>query len=304
MGLSVLWILRGAMQPTARTSSFSRLDSRYHTLLGVRWLQIVRQILFSALAALLLSTAKSPQEAIQWQHLQPGVELAVIGARDPLYVVRIDPRRARLQAALASESGAPRTAGAWCKAAGLSVAINLGMFQSDGRSNVGYLRNASHVNNGRWNAYRSALALNPKDASKPPLLWRDLDQASSTPDLKNYGLVVQNLRLIAGDRKNVWAASDKRWSEAAIAADSHYRLLFLFTRTPHTMRDFNDLILGLPLDITRAMHVEGGPEASLSIHTAAVSLDLCGSYETGFRLDDSNQEQWPIPNVLGVLKER
>ncbi len=255
-------------------------------------------------ATLVLLTAALPQAGVKWQRLQPGVELAVIGARDPLYVVRVVPHRARLQAALASESGARRTAGGWCKTAGLSVAINLGMFQSDGRSNVGYLRHASHLNNGRWNAYRSVLALNPKQPSRP-LVWRDLDQTgTTTADLGGYNLVVQNLRLIAGGRKNVWAASEKRWSEAAIAVDSHDRLLFLFSRAPYTMRNFNQFILGLPLDITRAMHVEGGPEASLSIHTAGVNLDLCGSYETGFRPDDSNHEQWPLPNVLGVLRER
>jgi len=254
-------------------------------------------------AALVLLTAASPLGGVQWRHLQTGVELAVIGARDPLYVVRIDPHRARLQAALASESGTPRTAGEWCQTAGLSVAINLGMFQSDGRSNVGYLRHASHLNNGRWNAYRSVLALNPKDLSRPPLVWRDLDQTSATADLSGYDLVLQNLRLIADDRKNVWAASGKRWSEAAIAVDSHDRLLFLFSRAPYAMRDFNQFILGLPLDITRAMHVEGGPEASLSIHAEGVNLDLCGSHETGFRADDSNHEQWPLPNVLGVLRE-
>jgi hypothetical protein len=48
------------------------------------------------------------------------------------------------------------------------------------------------------------------------------------------------------------------------------------------------------------MHVEGGPEASLSIHVPGLDLDLAGSYETGFLPDDSNREQWPIPNVLGV----
>ena len=259
----------------------------------------MKRVALAALAALLLSA--SPATPVHWRPLQPGVELAVI---DSLYVVRIDPRHAHLQAALASESGAPHTAGAWCQSAGLSVAINLGMFQTDGRSNVGYLRRAGHTNNGRWNAYRSVLAVNPKDAARPPLVWRDLDQKGNTDDLSGYDLVVQNLRLIAGDRKNVWAASEKRWSEAAIAADSHDRLLFLFSRKPYTMRDFNALILGLPLDVTRAMHVEGGPEASLSIHTKGVNLDLCGSYETGFRADDSNREQWPIPNVLGVLRVR
>jgi hypothetical protein len=255
-------------------------------------------LIFAALALL----SVSPADRVQWQPLQPGVELAVVGAHDPLYVVRIDPAHAHLQAALASESEEKRTAGEWCKSNGLAVAINLGMFQGDQRSNVGYLRHGSHVNNGRWNAYRSVLALNPKDATKPPLVWRDLDQNGTTADLAGYDLVVQNLRLIAGERRNVWAASEKRWSEAAIAVDSHDRVLFLFSRAPYTMRDFNALILGLPLDLTRAMHVEGGPEASLSIHTATVNFDLCGSYETGFLHDDSNRQQWPIPNVLGVSR--
>lgn len=255
-----------------------------------------------AIFAVLVLAPAAP-ESVQWQLLQAGVELAVIGARDPLYVVRIDPAHAQLQAALASaESGQKRTAAEWCRNKNLAVAINLGMFQSDQRSNVGYLRSAQHVNNGRWNAYRSVLAVNPKDAAKPPLVWRDLDQNSATGDLAGYDLVVQNLRLIAGQRRNVWAASEKRWSEAAIAVDSHQRLLFLFTRTPHTMRDFNARVLGLPLDVISAMHVEGGPEASLSIHTATVNLDLCGSYETGFLNDDSNRQQWPIPNVLGVSR--
>ena len=34
------------------------------------------------------------------------------------------------------------------------------------------------------------------------------------------------------------------------------------------------------------MHVEGGPEASLSVHAGGVDLDLNGSYETGFNEND------------------
>lgn len=264
-----------------------------------------------ALLLALLSTASSapPAPTVQWQPLQKGVELAIIpmaasGGSGSLYVVRVDPRRAHLQVALASETGAgKRTAGEWCQKAGLSVAINLGMFKSDQKSNVGYLRHGTHLNNGRWNAYRSVLAARPKDPSLLAFVWRDLDQSSATVDLKGYEIVVQNLRLVAGKGKNVWSQSGKRWSEAAVAADADGHLLFLFLRAPYSMRDFNALLLKLPLHVTQAMHVEGGPEASLSIHTATVNLDLCGSYETGFRLDDTNQEQWPIPNVLGVARE-
>ena len=227
----------------------------------------------------------------QWRTLQPGVEYAQIST---LHVVRIDPARAKVRAAMSSQENIPpQTTAAWCRRKNLAVAINLGMFQTDGRSNVGYLRQGKHVNNPRWNGYQSILAIGPGAR------WFE----QKPPDEAKYDLVVQNLRLIAPPGKNVWSPTPRRWSEAAIAMDSHGRLLFLFSRVPYAMPDFNRLILGLPLDITRAMHVEGGPEASLSIHAGNVNVDLAGSFETGFLEDDSNTRQWAIPNVLGVVRE-
>jgi hypothetical protein len=147
------------------------------------------------------------------------------------------------------------------------------------------------------NDYRSVLAFKPLQ----PVRWIDLDGAK-LPDVGAYDVVVQNLRLIAGNRRNVWAPSDRKWSEAALAIDGQGRLLFLFSRVPYTMRDFNELLLRLPLDVRQAMHLEGGPEASLSIHGGGIDVDLCGSYETGFMANDSNRQQWPLPNVLGIAR--
>ncbi len=220
------------------------------------------------------------------------------GAPGTLYIVRVDPRVAKIGVGLASERQAPaQTAAAWCRISGFAVAINLGMFQLDQRSNVGYLRHGHHLNNPRWSSsQRSAMAINP--GAKP--LWLDLGGAHERMD--DYDIVVQNLRLITADRKNVWAPSDRRWSEAALAIDRQGRLLFLFTRAPWSMHDFNDLLLKLPLGVAGAMHLEGGPEASLSIHVPGLDLDLAGSFESGFWSDDSNERQWPIPNVLGVMR--
>ncbi|HEV7241598.1 MAG TPA: phosphodiester glycosidase family protein [Thermoanaerobaculia bacterium] len=258
---------------------------------------------FAFIAA--LSAASVVAQPVEWKKVQTGVELAILPRA--LYVVRIDPARAQLRAGLASEGLEPRTAGQWCQAAGYAVAINIGMFQQDHRSNVGHLRNGRHFNNRRWNKYQSVLALNPalnsSGGALPPLLWIDLDQTGRPPELDRYGIVVQNLRLIASPGRNVWAKSEKQWSEAALAVDTKGWLLFVFSREPYAMRDFNQMLLKLPIGITRAMHVEGGPEASLSIHVPGLDLDLCGSYETGFLPDDSNREQWPLPNVLGVLRE-
>ncbi len=246
--------------------------------------------------------AGSANAAVSWRTIQTGVEYATI---DTLHIVRVDPARAKVDVALSSELAVPpRTAAEWCRTAKLAVAINAGMFQTDHRSNVGYLRHGKHLNHRRWNSYRSALAIHPSDVTLPPALWVDLDRSKPMEMLAKYDIVVQNLRLIADNRRNVWAKSEKQWSEAALAIDSRGRLLFLFTRAPYAMHRFNELLLSLPLDVTQAMHLEGGPEASLSIHVPGIDLDLAGSYETGFLQDDSNQVQWPIPNVIGVVRER
>src|SRR5439155_18226285 len=95
-----------------------------------------------------------------------------------------------------------------------------------------------------------------------------------------------------------WAhAPPRKWSEAAVAQDKEGRVLFVFSRAPFTMTEFNRKLV--TLGVVRAMHLEGGPEASLSVR-GAVKQDLAGSYETGFREDDTNEKQWPIPNVSGV----
>ena len=59
-------------------------------------------------------------------------------------------------------------------------------------------------------------------------------------------------------------------------------------------------ILAAPgLRLTSALYVEGGPEASLYVAAGGVTVNEVGSYETGFREDDTNVAFWDIPNVVG-----
>jgi hypothetical protein len=195
----------------------------------------------------------------------------------------------------------PRTAAAWCRRRGLLVAINLGMYRNDHLTNVGHAHAGGDVNNARWTeSYRSALAFGPTKRGLPVAVLLDLDVAGARDRLADYGTVVQNLRLVRAPGANVWAAQPRRWSEAAVAFDARGRVLFVFSRAPHTMLEFNRQLLTAPLEVQTAMHVEGGPEASLSIHAGSVDLDLNGSYETGFNENDAESAQWPIPNVLGI----
>jgi len=257
--------------------------------------------------------AASAAEGIEWKPLVPGVSYAEIRTNPPdvdgearLHVVRIDPARAELRAVMASEhDGKRRRARDWCLDFGLAVAINLGMYQQDRLSNVGYARNGEHVNNAHWaSTYKSVLGFGPKPDVSPAALIVDLDEEGSHEQLDGYGTVVQNLRLLKSPGRNVWSKQERRWSEAAIAIDGEGRILFLFSREPYTMWDFNRMLLSTPLDVKRAMHAEGGPEASLSIHAGGVDLDLSGSFETGFNENNDNPRQWSIPNVLGVKSPR
>ena len=250
---------------------------------------------------------------IQWTALEPGIEYATVepaGPRDlpidgRLHVVRIDPRRRQLEAVMSGGDDAKlRPAGRWCRERHLAVAINMGMYETDQRTNTGYVRKAGYVNNGHWSAkYKVALGFSPTKAraaaGAAPVFMADLDDPNAKARLADYGTVIQDLRLIRGGH-NVWQNQDRRWSEAAVAVDKQGRVLFIFSRYPRTMPELNDLLLALPLDLDTAMHVEGGPEASLSIHAGKVNLDLNGSYETGFVENDGEARQWPIPNVLGV----
>ena len=68
------------------------------------------------------------------------------------------------------------------------------------------------------------------------------------------------------------------------------------------MHDFIDMLLELPIDLKNAMYVEGGPEAQLYVEGGGRSIELVGSFETGFFEADDNLQAWPIPNVIGVVR--
>jgi hypothetical protein len=55
--------------------------------------------------------------------------------------------------------------------------------------------------------------------------------------------------------------------------------------------------------VRRAMYLEGGPEASLSLATSGRSFVQVGSWETGFNENDDNLRPWPLPNIIGVQRK-
>jgi Phosphodiester glycosidase len=246
-----------------------------------------------------------------WQKLEKGLDLGQFLAPIPspqgdskIAVLRIDPKLFKLALYSASAMKLPGalTIGAWVDGQHLVAAINAGMYEPSGAT-VGFGRIGATALNPAWKAsYGALLALGPSDPGLPAAAILD----TGCDDLKaaegHYREVLQSMRMIDCKGANVWQKSERIWSAAALAADGAGRVLFIHARAAWDMRDFVENLQKLPLGIERAMYLEGGPEASLSVRAGGVSLDAIGSYETGFMENNDNTRQWELPNVIGVTR--
>lgn len=266
------------------------------------------------LAAVSLGILYPPKagSANDWQVLSPGMELKYVpvhresaAANARITVLRIDAHLWELQAIGTSSTGdkTNHTAREWSEAHQLTAAINAGMFKTDGKTHVGYMRFRDHANNGKVNNYLSVAAFDPHDpGTHAPFRIFDLDTPQVTVEsiLKDYDSAIQNLRLIKRPGTNQWSQQTRMWSEAALGEDDAGRVLFILCRQPFSMHDLNEELLAAGIGLVAAQHLEGGPEAQLYVHAGDFQLEEFGSYETSFREDDSNAVPWPIPNIIGV----
>ena len=254
-----------------------------------------------------------PAGAVDCRPVASGIEICrwTTRVRPPvgkpeITVLRIDPHRWILEYAGTGTMGEPYgyTARTWCRRLGYTACINAGMFEADGRTHVGYLRDEDHVNNGRLNKYLSVAAYGPKGEKTPAAPFRifDLDDPGVkwSEIRRNYRLVVQNLRLIKRPGRNRWPRGRRRWSEAALGEDRRGNILFIFSQALYTMNEFNRELLDSGLGIVAAQHLEGGAEAQLYLHAGDVELHMWGRHGTDFGKDDARRGPFPIPNILGI----
>jgi len=268
--------------------------------------------LFVAVLSLGLSSLLLARPASDGKSLAPGMDLKYVTAKHPssvgdsrIVILRMDPSLWQLEAVGITQTGesAGHTARSWSQSRNFSAAINAGMFATDYKTHLGYMGSASHINNSHSNAYQSVAAFEPRDSqSRPFFRIFDLDDPGIhfQDILKNYTSVLQNLRLVKRSGVNQWSPQERKWSEAALGEDDGGRILFIYSRSPFSMHDLNDELLAAGIGLVAAQHLEGGPEAQLYVHVGTVEMELCGSYETSFKENDTNSVAWPVPNILGV----
>ncbi len=265
------------------------------------WVTMRSLFIFAALVGIFAHPAGDANSG--WQSLAPGMETRLV-ADAKITIVRIDPKLWELEFAGISRTGelTGHTAREWCQSHKFVVAINAGMYHTDAKTHVGFLRIGEHINSSQVTKYQSVAAFGPRDAALPPFRIFDLDAPGVTLQgiLKNYTSVAQNLRLIKRPGASQWGQQEKKWSEAALGEDSSGHVLFIFSRSPFSMHDLNRELLSAGIGLVVAQHLEGGPEAQLYLHVGKIEQEMFGSFETSFKENDANPAPWPIPNVLGV----
>lgn len=220
-------------------------------------------------------------------------------------MIKINPTIYSFKLLCASEFGKVRlTAKEWCKKYTLISAINAGMYQKDGLTNVGYMKNFSHTNNPRLNStYKAVLAFNRVDDDVPEIQIIDLKCQDFEKLKPKYQTFVQNIRMISCYQENVWSQQNKRWSLAVLGMDKGGNVLFIFSEAPYSGYDFNHILLSLPISIFNAMYLEGGRAASLYFSANDFVLDKTGIYESSLGENAIRSGAHPIPNVIGFIKK-
>jgi Phosphodiester glycosidase len=259
-----------------------------------------------------LQTVSLAAPGAQWQSLEGGLDLGEFAAASAsavgdsrVTVVRIDPARFRLMLLSVVDLALPDALGidAWTSRYQLSAAINGGMFERDRRTTTGYARIGKTRINPTWKpTYQAFLALDPDDRRLPAATILDPECDDVKGMEMHYRTVLQSIRMVDCKGVNRWAKALNAWSTSALAIDGAHRILFIHARSPWPVHDLIENLLALPLDIKRAMYLEGGPEASLSLATAGKSFVQVGSWETGFNENDDNHAFWPLPNVIGARR--
>ncbi len=281
-------------------------------------MKIIRQTILISISILIAALmveaqAGNPDKQLGWRRLGQGIELGTFLSPQPaqvgdslVRVLRADLKycQLRLLNASAIQNSSPLTPKQWSLQNSLTAVINASMYQTDYRTSVSLMRTKGHINNSRLSKDMTILAFDRQDNSIPEVKIIDR-QCENFGFWKNkYATLVQSIRMISCTGKNVWKPQPRRWSTSAIGIDGQKNILFIHVRSLYSTHDLINVLKSLPLNISRAMYTEGGPQAQLYINSEGKEYEFVGGYEVGSNDANKGSIAWPLPNVVGISKRK
>ena len=215
------------------------------------------------------------------------------------FLLRLDPEHYELVLlnASAREERRALSPESWADQEGLLAVINAAMYQEDGLSSVSLMHRGGHINNPRLSKDRSILAFEPRDEGVPRVKLLDRDCEDWPTWKARYRTLVQSIRMISCDGRNVWSQQVRENSTAAVGVDHEGRVLFIHVASHYSTHDLVEMLIRMPLDIDRAMYMEGGTPAQLFVRVGDEEIRLSGIPDSGASGVTISS---PLPNVIGV----
>ena len=246
------------------------------------------------------------QGRADWRELEPGLlfgEFQLDEGDARLTVLRIDPAAFDFTLCSRSQDGGPsRQLNQWGEQYNLVAAINASMYLPDAATSTGYMRQGSHVNNGRVvQRFGAFFVAGPDEPTLPKAAILDRDSPLWRQQMDHYDLVIQNYRMINADRRILWSPGGPHYSISAVAQDGDGQILFMHCRQPVEAYSFAQQVLHLPLNVRTVMYVEGGGQAGLLVRSAALTRELVGLSPSGLLV--TGDLRAVLPNVLGARRK-
>lgn len=217
-------------------------------------------------------------------------------------VVRLDGGLALVPHHFRDENlSAPMPIDDWARHLGAPFVFNAGLFNTT-LNHLGWLK--AH---GRWLAperharFGGLLLSGPHgDAAWARIV--DLEQAAAD-SIDRYDHAIQSMMLF--DDRGILRVRDteKAASRTVVAEDAFGRILILHVEGAVTLAALARWLLQQPLQLVRALNLDGGIEAQLAIRTPSLELTVFGQHGTGTTLPipAADALRYPLPAVIAVV---
>lgn len=221
------------------------------------------------------------------------------GDSSVVIIIRIDPAYFDFGLFCESEYGPKkRNVKKWVEDCNLIGGINGGMYEADYSTGSGYLKNFNHINNNDyredWNMF---FVCNPVNDSLPEAQLIDLDEKNAEKLISQYNSILQSIRMVATESRNVWTNNTSEWSEAALGEDEYGNILFIYCSSSYIIKELVNELLKRPIKLNKMMHLEGNVQ-SLYLKYGNMCLAKSGSSE----LISDSRFYTLMPNMIGFKK--
>ena len=189
----------------------------------------------------------------------------------------------------------------WRDHLGAAVVVNAGQFD-EAQNHLGWLKS-----NDRWLAERAKsgwLGLLVSGPHEGPPWSGIIDLDTSNRDIVDrYRHAVQSMMLVDEQGRVRVRDSERAACRTVVAQDRAGHLLFILTEGAVVLGDLARHLAESPLDIVRAMNLDGGLESQLVVHTPELELVHYGQFGIGSSPLEAGPGElhWPLPAVIAVM---